>query len=75
MMEMKDAHKNIIDKDQSFESFLGEFSVELVNLLLESIDAAIESSLKAIVEFFEADRCHLGTFSDDQTKMVASYFY
>ena len=54
---------------------LADLSSKLVNLPLESIDAAIESSLKSIVEFFEADRCHLGTFSDDQTKFVISYFY
>ena len=42
----------------SFESFLGDFSAELVNLTFESIDAAIESSLAKLVNYFEADRCH-----------------
>ena len=62
------------DESLSFESLLGELSAELVNLPLESIDAAIESSLKSIAEFFEADRCHLGKISDDQSKIIVAYF-
>lgn len=58
----------------TFESMLGTLSAKLVNLSLESIDAAIESSLKKLVEFFEADRCHLGKISDDQSKIIVSYF-
>ena len=64
-----------LDNKKSFESLLGELSAELVNLPLESIDAAIESSMKKLVEFFDADRCHLGEFSGDQSKIVVSYFY
>ena len=59
----------------SFENLLGELSAELVNLPLESIDAAIESSLKKLVEFFDADRCHMGEFLPDQAKVVVPYFY
>lgn len=60
-------HTKVLIENSSFESMLADLSFKLVNLSLESIDAAIESSLKSIVEFFEADRCHLGTFSDDKT--------
>jgi len=31
--------------------------------------------MKSLVEFFDADRCHLGEFSDDQSKITVSYFY
>ena len=58
-----------------FETMLGQLSTSLVNLPLESIDPAIESSMKMLVEFFDADRCHLGEFSIDQSKMEVSYFY
>ena len=64
-----------LDKDRSFEAMLGELSAELVNLSLETIDAAIESSLKKLVEFFDADRCHLGEFLPVQSKVVVPYFY
>ena len=59
----------------TFESLLGELSANLVTLSLESIDAAIESSMKKLVDFFDVDRCHLGTFSEDQSEIVVSYFY
>ncbi|MDX2443989.1 MAG: sigma 54-interacting transcriptional regulator, partial [Bacteroidales bacterium] len=64
-----------MNKNLSFESFLGELSTELVNLPLESIDGAIESSIKSLVKFFDADRCHLGTFSDDFSEMKIPHFY
>jgi len=72
---MKDPIKNVSNKDLDFESFLGEMSSELVNLPLEAIDAVIESSVKKLVELFDADRCHLGEFSADQSKIEVSYFY
>lgn len=58
-----------------FESFLGELSADLVNLSIETIDSAIESSLKKLVEYFDVDRCHLGEFLADQTKVIVPYFY
>ena len=68
-------HTKSLDENSSFESLLGELSAKLVNLPLESIDAAIESSIKKLTEFFHADRCHLGEFSADQSKLLVSYFY
>jgi len=59
----------------SFESMLGELSAGLVNLSIESIDQAIESSLKNLVEFFDADRCHLGELLTDESKIDIPYFY
>jgi len=64
-----------LDEHLRFESLLGGLSANLVNLPLQDIDAAIESSMKSLVEFFGADRCHLGTFSGDQSRIVVSYFY
>lgn len=66
---------NVLGENQCFESMLGELSAKLVNLSLESIDAAIESSLKKIVQFFDTDRCHLGQLLADQSKVVVPYFY
>ena len=59
----------------TFESLLGELSANLVNLPLESGDDAIEASMKKLVDFFDVDRCHLGTLSEDQSEIVVSYFY
>ena len=63
---MTDQRTKAMDENLSFESLLGELSANLVNLPLESLDEAIESGMKSLVEFFDADRCHLGEFSKDQ---------
>ena len=57
---MKELRTKDLDKNLSFESLLGDLSAELVNLSLDTIDAAIVESLKALVDFFAVDRCHLG---------------
>jgi len=72
---MKEFHIKDLDQNLTFESLLGELSAELVNLSYESIDVAIESSLKALVEFFDVDCCHLGEVLAEQAKVVVSYFY
>jgi len=72
---MKEVHIKDLDNKISFESLLGKLSSKLVNLPLESIDVAIESSLNLLVEFFDADRCHLGEFLSDQSKIEVLYFY
>ena len=72
---MKDLHMKDLDNKKSFESLLVELSAKLINLPLESIDLAIESSLNLLTEFFDADRCHLGEFSSNQSKIEVSYFY
>ena len=74
-MQNIDQTSTVLHEHFKFESLLGEISTELVNLPLESIDTAIETSMKKLAEFFDADRCHLGEFSGDQSKIVISYFY
>ena len=72
---MKERRIKDLDKNLTFESLLGKLSAELVNISLESIDAAIESNLKKLVEFFDADRCHLGELLTDESKIDILYFY
>ena len=72
---MRNLQREELADNFTFESMLGELSSELVNLSLESFDLAIESSLKKMMEFFDADRCHLGEFLADQAKVVVPYFY
>ena len=72
---MKDLHMKDLDNKKSFESLLVELSAKLINPPLESIDLAIESGLNLLTEFFDADRCHLGEFSSNQSKIEVSYFY
>jgi len=72
---MTDQYTKSLDEHLRFESLLGELSADLVNLPLESIDTTIKSSMKSLVEFFEADRCHIGMFSGDHSKIIVSHFY
>jgi len=74
-MKNSDQYSKALDEHLKFESLLGDISANLVNLPLDSIDTAIESSMKALVEFFEADRCHLGMFSGDHSRIIVSHFY
>jgi PAS domain S-box-containing protein len=64
-----------LDKSSDYESFLGELSVELTNLPLDSIDEMIEYNMKRLVEFFDADRCHIGELLKNQSKIAITYFY
>jgi PAS domain S-box-containing protein len=50
-------------------------SANLVSISLESIDDAIDASIKKLVDYFNVDRCHLGSLSEDQSEIVVSYFY
>ena len=68
--EIRDLNENL-----RFEALIGELSSELINIPLESIDAAIEFSLKKLVDFFEVDRCHLGKLSNDESKIIIPFFY
>ena len=70
-----DKYTKDLDEHLKFESLLGDISANLVNLPLDGIDAAIESSMKSLVEFFAADRCHLGIFTDDMSQIRVPYFY
>jgi hypothetical protein len=65
---MTDQHTIASDEHLSFESLPGELSAEQVNL-------PIESSMKKLVEFFEADHCHLGKLSDDQSKIIVPFLF
>lgn len=56
-MQNIDQTSTVLDEHLKFESLLSEISSNLVNLPLESIDAALESSIRELSEFYNADRC------------------
>lgn len=72
---MKKKVKPSLEKSSDFESFLGELSAELVNIPLDFIDNTIESIMKKLVDFFDADRFHLGEIQEQQSKINVPYFY
>lgn len=72
---MRNLHTEELIGNFTFESMPRALSAELVNLSLESIDVAIESSLKALAEFFDPDRCRLGELLPHRSKIIFPYFY
>jgi len=72
---MADKQSKTSSCNLQFETLLGDLSSNLVNLPIGSIDKEIKSGLKMLVEFFDVDRCHLGEFLADQSKIEVSYFY
>jgi len=72
---MADQQSKASSSKLHFETLLGNLSSTLVSIPIESIDSAIVTSMKMLVEFFDADRCHLGEFSSDKSKIEISYFY
>jgi len=74
-MNKSDQMQKALDEHLKFETLLADLSARMVNLSLADIDPAIESSLKSIADFFEADRCHLGRISEKQAKIIIPYYY
>ncbi len=71
--EIKEA--NLLEEHFQFENLLGELSAKLVNLPLESIDNAINESIKLLAEFFNADRCHVGELNSEDDSITTIYYY
>ncbi|VAX24036.1 Formate hydrogenlyase transcriptional activator [hydrothermal vent metagenome] len=68
-------YQDALDEHLRFEKLLGLLSAKLVNLPLESIDTEIKESMKLLVDFFEADRCHIGRFEKKTNKIIVTHYY
>jgi signal transduction histidine kinase len=58
-----------------FEGLVSNLSAGFVNAALNEIDSQINNGLRSITEFFEADRCSIGLFSEDRTQLVRAFEY
>jgi formate hydrogenlyase transcriptional activator len=58
-----------------FEALISGLSARFVNLTLEEIDSEINNGLRSITEFFDADRCTIGLFSEDRTLLMRAFEY
>jgi signal transduction histidine kinase len=58
-----------------FEGLISNLSAGFVNLPSNEIDSQINEGLRAITEFFEADRCSVGLFSEDGTQIARAFEY
>ena len=54
-----------------FEGLISDLSAGFVNISSEEVEGEINKWLQRITEFFDADRCTLGLFSEDGTQLTA----
>jgi formate hydrogenlyase transcriptional activator len=59
-----------IEERLRFERLISDLSAGFVNLPPEEVDSEINRGLRSITEFFDADRCTIGLFSEDGTRLV-----
>ncbi len=58
-----------------FESLISDLSAGFVNISPVEVEGEINKCLQRITEFFDADRCSLGLFSEDGTQLVRAFEY
>jgi hypothetical protein len=64
-----------LDQRLRFEGLISNLSAGFVNLPSREIDSQIDKGLRAITEFFEADRSSIGLFSEDGTQLTLAFEY
>jgi hypothetical protein len=57
------------------EGLISDLSAGFVNISSNEVDGEINKWLQRITEFFDADRCTLGLFSEDMTQLVSAFEY
>jgi PAS domain S-box-containing protein len=58
-----------------FEGLISDLSARFVNISLEEVESEINKWLLRITEFFKADRCTLGLFSEDGAQLRRAFEY
>jgi formate hydrogenlyase transcriptional activator len=58
-----------------FEGLISDLSAGFVNIAPEKVEGEINKWLQRITEFFDADRCTLGLFSEDGNQLTRAFEY
>jgi PAS domain S-box-containing protein len=58
-----------------FEGLISNLSASFVNLPPDEVDSKINKGLRSVTEFFDADRCTIGLFSEDGTHLLRAFEY
>ena len=58
-----------------FEGLISNLSAAFVNLPPGEVDSEINKGLRSITEFFDADRCSIGLFSEDGNQLALAFEY
>ncbi len=64
-----------IEERLQFEGLISRLSAGFVNLPPNEVDEQVNNGLRAITEFFDADRCSIELFSKDRTHLVLAFEY
>jgi signal transduction histidine kinase len=64
-----------IEERLRFETLISNLSAGFVNLPPDEVACEINKELRSITEFFDADRCTVGLFSEDGTRLTSAYEY
>lgn len=64
-----------VEERLRFEVMLSNISSGFVNLSPEEIESEIHRALHSITEFFDADRCSIGLFSEHGNQLVLAFEY
>ena len=64
-----------IEERLRFEGLISNLSAGFVNLPPDEVDSEINRGLRSITEFFDADRCSIGLFSEDGTQLARAFEY
>jgi len=64
-----------IEERLRFETLISNLSAGFVNLPPDEVDSEINKELRSITEFFDADRCTVGLFSEDGARLTGAYEY
>jgi formate hydrogenlyase transcriptional activator len=64
-----------IEERLRFEHLTSDVSAGFVNLPPDKVDSKINEGLRSVTEFFDADRCSIGLFSEDETQLVRTFEY
>ena len=58
-----------------FEGLISDLAARFVRIAPTEVEGEINNCLQRITEFFHADRCSLGLFSEDGTQLVRAFEY
>ena len=72
--EDRRADEDLLERLQ-FEGLISDLSAGFVNISSNEVDAEINKWLQRITEFFNADRCTLGLFSEGGTQLMSAFEY
>ncbi len=56
-----------------FEDLISDLSAGFVYVASDRIDREIQKGIRGIAEFFDADRCSVGLFSEDGTRLTLAF--